>query len=83
MFSLHALHSVNFVDPLFFLTNFDLNRKWQNCGQKTVNVPLFGEISIFSLLVFLFCVAFAVFWAATRHESYSWIGQDILVSFIF
>ncbi|CAK8540517.1 unnamed protein product [Lathyrus sativus] len=53
-------------------------RKWQNCGQKTLNVPLFGEISIFSLLVFLFCVAFAIFWAAIRRESYSWIGQDIL-----
>lgn len=53
-------------------------RKWHNIGQKTVNVPLFGEISIFSLAVFLFCVAFAVFWAATRHESYSWIGQDTL-----
>ncbi|XP_004515578.1 signal peptide peptidase-like 2 [Cicer arietinum] len=53
-------------------------RKCQNYGQKTVNVPLFGEVSIFSLVVLLFSVAFAVFWAATRHESYSWIGQDIL-----
>ncbi|KHN24971.1 Signal peptide peptidase-like 2B [Glycine soja] len=53
-------------------------RKCQNCGQKTVSLPLFGEISIFSLAVLLFCVAFAIFWAATRQESYSWIGQDIL-----
>ncbi|KAK7304275.1 hypothetical protein VNO77_45142 [Canavalia gladiata] len=53
-------------------------RKWQNCGQKTVSLPLFGEISIFSLVVLLFSVAFAVFWAATRRESYSWVGQDIL-----
>lgn len=53
-------------------------RKWENCGEKTVNVPLFGETSIFSLVVFLFCLAFAVSWASTRHASYSWIGQDIL-----
>ncbi|XP_027352751.1 signal peptide peptidase-like 2 isoform X1 [Abrus precatorius] len=53
-------------------------RKWQNCDQKTVNLPLYGEISIFSLVVLLFCVAFAIFWAATRLESYSWVGQDIL-----
>lgn len=53
-------------------------RKCQNFGQKTVSLPLFGEISIFSLVVLLFCVAFAIFWAATRRESYSWIGQDIL-----
>ncbi|BAT82937.1 Signal peptide peptidase-like 2 [Vigna angularis] len=53
-------------------------RKGRSCGQKTVSVPLFGETSIFSLVVLLFCVTFAVFWAATRQESYSWIGQDIL-----
>ncbi|XP_020219950.1 signal peptide peptidase-like 3 [Cajanus cajan] len=53
-------------------------RKCQNCSQKIVSLPLFGEISIFSLVVLIFCVAFAVFWAATRQESYSWIGQDIL-----
>ncbi|RDX98716.1 Signal peptide peptidase-like 2 [Mucuna pruriens] len=53
-------------------------RKCQNGGQKTVSLPLFGEVSIFSLVVLLFCVAFAIVWAATRQESYSWIGQDIL-----
>jgi hypothetical protein len=72
-----------FLNPLFFLKNLYVSRKWENCGEKTVNVPLFGETSIFSLVVFLFCLAFAVFWASTRHASYSWIGQDILVSFIF
>ncbi|KAI4334796.1 hypothetical protein L6164_013505 [Bauhinia variegata] len=52
--------------------------KCRNCEQKTVKLPLFGESSIFSLVVLLFCVAFAIFWAATRREAYSWIGQDIL-----
>ncbi|XP_072067134.1 uncharacterized protein [Arachis hypogaea] len=33
--------------------------------QKTVNLPLFGEASIVSLVVLLFFVAFAIFWAAT------------------
>ncbi|KAI5653182.1 hypothetical protein M9H77_30369 [Catharanthus roseus] len=52
--------------------------KCKSCGSKTVNMPLVGEVSIFSLAVLIFCVAFAVSWAATRKESYSWIGQDIL-----
>ncbi|MED6143109.1 Signal peptide peptidase-like 3 [Stylosanthes scabra] len=53
-------------------------RKCQNCSQKAVNLPLFGEVSIFSLVVLLLSMAFAIFWAATRQESYSWVGQDIL-----
>ncbi|XP_060173925.1 signal peptide peptidase-like 3 [Lycium barbarum] len=52
--------------------------KCKGCGRKTLNLPLLGEISILSLVVLIFCVAFAVFWAATRKASYSWIGQDIL-----
>ncbi|XP_018824430.1 signal peptide peptidase-like 3 isoform X1 [Juglans regia] len=53
-------------------------RKGRNCGHKTVNLPCFGEVSIFSLVVLLFCVAFAIFWATTRKASYSWFGQDVL-----
>ncbi|XP_019418622.1 PREDICTED: signal peptide peptidase-like 2 [Lupinus angustifolius] len=53
-------------------------RKSQNWSQKVVNVPWSGEVSIYSLVVLLFCVAFAIFWAATRQESYSWVGQDTL-----
>ncbi|KAG4908735.1 hypothetical protein JHK82_057386 [Glycine max] len=53
-------------------------RKRPKCGQKTQNLPMFGEVSIFSLVVLLFCVIFAVVWVATRHESFSWFGQDTL-----
>ncbi|KAG7990862.1 hypothetical protein I3843_02G045900 [Carya illinoinensis] len=53
-------------------------RKGRNCGHKTVNLPCFGEVSIFSLVVLLFCVAFAIFWVTTRKASYSWVGQDVL-----
>ncbi|PHT98165.1 Signal peptide peptidase-like 3 [Capsicum chinense] len=52
--------------------------KCKSCGRKTLNLPLLGEISILSLVVLIFCVAFAIFWAVTRKASYSWIGQDIL-----
>ncbi|KAE8022781.1 hypothetical protein FH972_008555 [Carpinus fangiana] len=45
---------------------------------KAVNFPLLGKVSIFSLVVLLFCLAFAIFWAITRKASYSWIGQDVL-----
>lgn len=52
--------------------------KWRNCGRKKVNLPLFREVSILSLVVFAFCFIFTIFWAAHRKTSYSWIGQDIL-----
>lgn len=52
--------------------------KCKSIGNKTLNVPLVGEVSVFSLAVLVFCLGFAIFWAATRKESYSWIGQDIL-----
>ncbi|TKY50537.1 Signal peptide peptidase 5 [Spatholobus suberectus] len=52
--------------------------KRPNFGKKTLNLPLFGEVSIFSLVVLLFCVIFAVVWVATRRESFSWFGQDVL-----
>ncbi|KAF3457387.1 hypothetical protein FNV43_RR02044 [Rhamnella rubrinervis] len=52
--------------------------KCRNCGKKTLNLPLLGEISVLSFVVLLFCVAFAIFWAATRKASYAWIGQDVL-----
>ncbi|KAL7177046.1 hypothetical protein ACSBR2_030385 [Camellia fascicularis] len=55
-----------------------LYSKWRNCGQKKVNLPLFGEISVLSLVVLLFCLVFSILWAAKRGASYSWVGQDIL-----
>nr|GEU56222.1 signal peptide peptidase-lik 3 [Tanacetum cinerariifolium] len=55
-----------------------IKRKYKNCGKKEVNVPIFGTTTVMSLLVFLFCAAFAIFWVWTRKESYSWVGQDIL-----
>lgn len=53
-------------------------RKWRNSGNKKVNLPLLGEISVLSIVVLLFCLAFSIVWAAKRKESYSWVGQDIL-----
>ncbi|KAK6772824.1 hypothetical protein RDI58_028062 [Solanum bulbocastanum] len=55
-----------------------VSSKCKGCGRKKLNLPLLGEISILSLVVLILCVAFAIFWAATRKASYSWIGQDIL-----
>ncbi|KAL3507174.1 hypothetical protein ACH5RR_032556 [Cinchona calisaya] len=52
--------------------------KCKNCGRKTVNLPLLGEVSILSLVILLICLGFAIFWAVNRKASYSWIGQDIL-----
>ncbi|MED6130896.1 Signal peptide peptidase-like 3 [Stylosanthes scabra] len=47
-------------------------------GRGTVKLPCFGKCSIFSVIVFLICVAFAVLWIINRRESYSWFGQDVL-----
>ncbi len=53
-------------------------RGCKNGERKTVNLPLFGEVTGLSLGVLLFCVSFAVAWAITRRSSFSWIGQDVL-----
>ncbi|KAH7670517.1 Peptidase A22B signal peptide peptidase protein [Dioscorea alata] len=55
-----------------------MSRICKDCGRKTVSLPIMGEVSIISLVVLIFCAAFAIFWAANQHASYSWIGQDIL-----
>ncbi|KAL0432973.1 UNVERIFIED_CONTAM: Signal peptide peptidase-like 3 [Sesamum latifolium] len=52
--------------------------KCKRCGQKTVDLPIIGEISILSLVVLILCLVFAIVWAAERKSSYSWVGQDIL-----
>ncbi|KAL0368625.1 UNVERIFIED_CONTAM: Signal peptide peptidase-like 3 [Sesamum calycinum] len=52
--------------------------KYKRCGQKTVDLPIIGEISILSLVVLIVCLVFAIVWAAERKSSYSWVGQDIL-----
>ncbi|XP_010525681.1 PREDICTED: signal peptide peptidase-like 3 isoform X2 [Tarenaya hassleriana] len=53
-------------------------RKCKHLGQKSVKLPLLGRISVLSLVVYLFCMSFAVFWFVKRQTSYSWVGQDIL-----
>uniref|UniRef100_A0A7N0T9A2 PA domain-containing protein n=1 Tax=Kalanchoe fedtschenkoi TaxID=63787 RepID=A0A7N0T9A2_KALFE len=55
-----------------------LTQRCINFGQRSLNLPVLGEVSLFSLGTFLFCVAFAVFWAVTRQSSYGWVGQDVL-----
>ncbi|EPS67149.1 hypothetical protein M569_07625, partial [Genlisea aurea] len=52
--------------------------KCRGCGQKTVNLPVIGEISIFSLLVLIACTIFTIIWASNHKASYSWVGQDVL-----
>ncbi|PKU76741.1 Signal peptide peptidase-like 2 [Dendrobium catenatum] len=50
------------------------------CGRKTTSLPILGEVLILSIVILPLCIAFAVYWAANRHASYAWIGQDILVA---
>ena len=60
-----------------------LSSRCKNCGKKTLNLPLIGEISVLSFVVLLCCITFAAVWALNRRSSYSWAGQNILVSILF
>ncbi|KAL5711596.1 Signal peptide peptidase-like 3 [Ranunculus cassubicifolius] len=53
-------------------------RVCRKCGRKTMSLPVFGEVSVLSVVVLPFCLAFAVFWIVARQKSYAWIGQDVL-----
>ncbi|MQL68892.1 hypothetical protein Taro_001191, partial [Colocasia esculenta] len=54
-------------------------RVFKNCGQKTVHLPVLGEVLVLSVVILPLCAAFAIFWAANQHASFAWIGQDVLV----
>ncbi|KAK9287831.1 hypothetical protein L1049_016273 [Liquidambar formosana] len=64
------VHS-SFINISFF--------KMQKCQRKTVNLAFLGEVSVLSLGVLLFCVAFAIFWVTNLQAPYAWVGQDILL----
>ncbi|GAB2295811.1 Signal peptide peptidase-like 3 [Dionaea muscipula] len=66
------------VEGMHYCISGILLRLCCSCGRKTVKMPFLGEVSILSLLVSVFCVAFAVFWAVERRSDYAWIGQDVL-----
>ncbi|XP_026418595.1 signal peptide peptidase-like 2 isoform X1 [Papaver somniferum] len=53
-------------------------RIFKNSGDKKVNLPCLGEVTVLSMGVLPFCLAFAIFWAANQHVSYAWVGQDVL-----
>lgn len=55
-----------------------LSRSFGRYADVTIKVPIAGEVSLLSVIVLPFCIAFAVTWAAKQHASYAWIGQDVL-----
>lgn len=55
-----------------------LSRSFSRYADMTIKVPLVGEVSLLSVIVLPFCIAFAVAWAANQHSSFAWIGQDVL-----
>ncbi|CAN8295414.1 unnamed protein product [Cochlearia groenlandica] len=54
-----------------------ITRRCNKCDKKNVKVPLFGDVSILSLVVLLACSVVAVSWFLQRKTSYAWAGQDI------
>lgn len=73
-----ALFCIGGVEGMHSCLVTFLSRKWKNSEQKKLNVPILGDISVFSLVILLFCIAFAIGWAIERKASYSWVGQDVL-----
>lgn len=55
-----------------------LSRWFKRAGESFVKIPFFGAVSLLTLAVAPFCIAFAVVWAIYRTVSFAWIGQDIL-----
>lgn len=55
-----------------------ISRVFKDSGKKTVHIPILEEVSILSVVVLLLCAAFTITWAANRHSSFAWIGQDII-----
>lgn len=55
-----------------------ISRMFRGCGRITVQLPLFGEVTILSIILFPFCAAFSIVWATHQQSTYAWIGQDIL-----
>ncbi|XBI33809.1 hypothetical protein VPH35_119717 [Triticum aestivum] len=55
-----------------------ISRIYKDLRNNTVQLPLYGEVLTLSLGVAPFCTVFAILWAAYRHSSFAWIGQDIL-----
>ncbi|XP_026389027.1 signal peptide peptidase-like 2 [Papaver somniferum] len=53
-------------------------RIFNNSGNKKVNLPCLGEITVLSMGVLPFCLAFAIFWAANQHVSYAWVAKMFL-----
>ncbi|KAL1803028.1 hypothetical protein ACET3Z_031675 [Daucus carota] len=69
------LFSIGGVQGLHNCITSLVSSKWK---KQKVGLPAIGEVSVFSLVTLILCIAFAIFWAITRRASYSWIGQDIL-----
>ncbi|EFJ28538.1 hypothetical protein SELMODRAFT_93092 [Selaginella moellendorffii] len=55
-----------------------LSRWFTHTSRKFVLLPVFGSVSVLSMLVSPFCITFAVLWAVYRHVNFAWIAQDIL-----
>ncbi|XP_010557058.1 PREDICTED: signal peptide peptidase-like 5 [Tarenaya hassleriana] len=66
------------VQGMYNIITALITRKCRNCGQKTMKLPLVGDVSFFSVAVLLFCLLFAIIWFLKRRASYAWVGQDIL-----
>ncbi|CAA7396171.1 unnamed protein product [Spirodela intermedia] len=55
-----------------------MSRILKKGGQKTLHLPVLGEVLVLSVVILPLCAAFAIFWAANQRASFAWIGQDIL-----
>ncbi|XP_028547743.1 signal peptide peptidase-like 2 isoform X2 [Dendrobium catenatum] len=66
------------IGSILFIMVSLFSRMFRGCGRITLELPLLGEVTILSIVVLPFCVAFAIVWATHQESSYAWIGQDTL-----
>ncbi|XP_020598460.1 signal peptide peptidase-like 2 [Phalaenopsis equestris] len=73
-----VLFCIGSVQGMQFVVVSLISRMFKGCGKITLELPIFGEFTILSLVLLPVCIAFVVVWATHQSSTYAWIGQDIL-----
>ncbi|KAH0470686.1 hypothetical protein IEQ34_000409 [Dendrobium chrysotoxum] len=73
-----VLFCIGSIQGMLFVMVSLFSRMFRGCGRITLELPVLGEVTILSIVVLPFCVAFAIVWAIHRESTYAWIGQDTL-----
>lgn len=65
------------IEGLLHCTVAMLTRCFKGLGERVVTLPCLGDVSLFALVVFPFCLGLAIWWALHRQAFYAWTIQDV------